>query len=85
MGGGGGGGGGGGLGVPIGDESSSSSELEVYSASPPESDGRRDEAAEFYHGTLDLVECINGLPGITCEVKSSLIILCVWRLIPRRI
>ncbi len=75
----------GGLDVSRGNESSSLSELEFNSASAPESDGRRDEAAEFYPGTLDLVECINGLPGITCEVKSSLIILRVWRLIPWRI
>ncbi len=71
--------------VPIGDESSSSSELEVDSASPPESDSRRDEIDEFFHGALDLVGRINNLPGISCEVKSSLILLHVWRLIPRPI
>ncbi len=42
----------GGLDVPRGDESSSSSELEVDSASAPESDGRRDEAAEIYQWGL---------------------------------
>ena len=52
----------------------------------PELDYRRDDnVAEFYQGALDLVHHINALPDITCEVKSSLIILHVWRLIPQPI
>ncbi len=66
-------------------ESGSSSELEVDSASAHESDSRRDEIDEFYHGALDLVGRINNLPGISCEDKSKLILLHVWQLIPRPI
>ena len=76
----------GGLGVPEGADSSSSSGSEVARPPDPELDDRRDDnVAEFYQGALDLVHHINALPDITCEVKSSLIILHVWRLIPQPI